>query len=467
MTALKPEQKKAAEVASAFNLSIRQVEARIESPDIISRLKQTWFGRLYKEKLKKFFVIQKLVVWLILKPHWFYRNHIAIYLKREQDKRWSGLIKLQDFVRENNIQAIRVLDGARVATPAPKVFPTKDQDFLVKPHDYYDFPPIYVAPLNDAIIYGGTNLVFVNDQVIAHDLYDFERDYTSEELHGRHAINVKKHKLRLLRSDNMAERISTGASFIDACAPNYAHWLTEVLPRIAAFCSLKQFSDVPIIVNEGLHKNIMESLMLVVDSGRAVITVPIGRAMHVDTLYVTSACGYTPFEHRNIKGKGVSHGLFSPLAIEMMKSHVPSTPDADYPKKIYLRRTSQARQITNIDALEKIIFQNGYVAVEPEKLSFLQQVALFRNAEHIIGAGGAAFSNMIFASPNVSVTILIGRHSHICYWYWQNIACASNKQVNYVLSPIHVLSHDLHFDFQINPIHLIECLQEMQTSSSC
>ena len=57
-------------------------------------------------------------------------------------------------------------------------------------------PHIYVTTINDGMLYGGTNLVLTNDEVIYHDLYDFKCDYTSEELHGRTIIDIKKNRIR-------------------------------------------------------------------------------------------------------------------------------------------------------------------------------------------------------------------------------------------------------------------------------
>lgn len=63
--------------------------------------------------------------------------------------------------------------------------------------------------------------------------------------------------------DRKPEHISSAASFIDSCADNYAHRLTEVLPRIAAFCSSDKYRDVPLLVDAGLHENIITSLKIV------------------------------------------------------------------------------------------------------------------------------------------------------------------------------------------------------------
>lgn len=425
------------DVAESMRLSVtklRKIEQSTGSPDILVRIKRNWIGCFYQKHLKQIPLIRGLIIWLW--RNW-YPAYVTLNVRTGSRvaKRWRPLVKLAEHVETLQIATIKVFDAARVDTPVPKVFPEEDQSHLISPHDHYVFPPVYVAELDNALVYGGTNLVFIQDAVICHDLYDFERDYTSEELHGRHVIDASKRRMRLLKHDAMPEKIALAATFVDACAPNYAHWLTEVLPRIAAFCTLEQFANVPVIVNDGLHRNIMESLALIVGSEREIITLPVGRAVQVDRLYVTSVAGYVPFERRDTKLENHSHGLFCPPAFQVIRDRCFSFVDAstlkDWPKKIYLRRTSGARGVTNSAEIEQVLLENGYVAVETEKLSFGQQVALFRKAESIFGSSGAAFANIIFAQPTTGVHILIGKFEGTSYWYWQNIACSVDKTVAY------------------------------------
>ena len=451
----------AAVSGSLPTLKLRKVEQTTGSLDIFVRLKRTWVGRLYVNHLKHIPFVRWLTIrlWRTLYP--IYTNTFSAYLGSRASKRWRPLVKLGDYVKTLHLPSTKVLDAARVDTPAPKVFPVEDQAYLVSPHDHYVFPPVYVAELGEALIYGGTNLVFAQDAVICHDLYDFERDYTSEELHGCHVIDAKKMRMRLLRHDVAPEQIPVAAVFVDACASNYAHWLTEVLPRIAAFCAEEQFASIPIIVNDGLHHNIMESLYLIIGPEREIITLPVGRAIQADSLYITSVAGYVPFERRDDQLSGHSHGLFSSSAFDLIRKRVfaftDKLPPQNWPEKIYLRRNSGARKVTNASELDKILINRGYVIVEPEKLTFLQQAMLFSKAKEIVGSSGAALANLIFAPSNASVQILIGKYPNTSYWYWQNIACASGKAVSYILGEVAVRDHSgIHADFTVNLQHFLQ-----------
>jgi len=269
--------------------NVRKIEpVQTELHDIVTLFCNPWVRRNYRRYLKRYAVLRWTILWIWRNGYPIYVNLSARYFNAKV-KRWRPLIKLSDFVRVSEIPTYKLADSAVVATPTPAVFPFCDQSYLVSAHDAYRFPEIYVATIKNAMIYGGTNLVLTDSGVICHDLYDFVRDYTCEEWHGRILINPKSSRIRWLLHDNNPEPITVAASFVDACASNYAHWMTEVLSRIAMFCAEERFNGIPIVVNDGLHKNIMESLFLVTGSEREIITLPIGKALAgIISVYIAS-----------------------------------------------------------------------------------------------------------------------------------------------------------------------------------
>lgn len=447
---------------------IRKVEALQTKPnDFVGRLRSTWLGQVYRNHLKRYTLVRLIAQWIWRNGYPFYVNHLSHRLFNRKAKRWHPLTKLSDFLKKREISTYKLVDAALAETPEPKVFPVRDQSYLVSLHDRYTFPEIFVATIKNAMTYGGTNLILADDEVICHDLYDFERDYTSEEFHGRTLIDPKSKRIRWLLHDEAPEPILVGAIFVDACAANYAHWMTEVLPRIVAFCGDERFKGVPIVVNEGLHQNIMESLLLVAGTEREIITLPTGRALAVGELYLTSVAGYVPFERRTNKLSYHSHGVFSPRAFELLRNHLNAlgqkTEEEAWPEKIFLRRNSGTRKVTNAAELEKLLVARGYVIVETEKLTFLQQIQLFKNAKEIVAPTGAALSNAIFCKPGTQVAILMAKHENMIYKYWFNMLAPLQVRVFYVLGSI-VKKHDLgiHGDFFVDETDVIGLLETFE-----
>lgn len=441
---------------------IRKIGALL--PDIVTRLRTIWFGRLYISYLKQYAIVH----WI---AQWIWRNLYPIYIRLSlllTGKRLP-LTKLSGFAKKRGITTYKLADAAHIETSMPKVFPASDQIYLAAPHDRYTFPEIYVATIKNALVYGGTNLVLADGEAVCHDLFDLERDYTSEELYCRILIDPKRECIQSLLHKEAPEpiHIPVAATFVDACAQNYAHWLTEVLPRIVVFCSDERFKDVPIVVNDGLHQNIMESLLLVTGADREIIAISTGRALFVDELYITSVAGYVPFERRTNKLANHSHGVFSACALEILRNHLDAPRQKiekeSWPEKIFLRRNSGARKVTNTKELEKLLIARGYVAVEPEKLTFLQQIQLFKNAKKIVAPTGAALSNAIFCTPGAHVVVLMAKHERMIYRYWANMLAPLQIKVSYVLGNIvKGRGRGIHGDFFVDPADLIDLFVEIE-----
>lgn len=75
-------------------------------------------------------------------------------------------------------------------------------------------------------------------------------------------------------------------------------------------------------------------------------------------------------------------------------------------KKIFLDRSNSLYnhcQIENPKDLKVLLEQNDFSLYRPEKIDFEKQIFLFKNASVIIGAHGAAFTNIIFCKPNTKI----------------------------------------------------------------
>ncbi|MBS0506259.1 MAG: DUF563 domain-containing protein [Proteobacteria bacterium] len=432
----------------------------------MSRAKSHWLGQFYVRYIKRYLIARAVVNrgWLILFPRYRWLLRRLAWLRDAETP--LALVAQSVFVRTHGLQRTVLAASHSVATPAPKAYPAREQHHLKSPHDSYMFPETFVAELPDALVQGGTNIVVAMRCAVHHDMFTRAEDSTSEELHARMCVDVGAGTVRWASMDAAPEHLDVAANFVDACASNYAHWLTEVAPRIALLCGRSEFDGVPFIVNDGLHPNVMESLQALTRGKHSIIVLPMGRAVRVSRLYLVSCAGYVPFEPRGRHAAGISHGKFSSVAFEAMRhACFASLRPLSTPSRIFLRRNSGMRRLVNSDAIESLLVSRGFTVVEPEKLSFAMQVQLFRQAEVIVGATGAAFANIIFSESHARIAILISQQEDVIYWYWQNMARASGKAVSYVFgSNVDSATRNVHADFQVPLESVIEFVNDLGLS---
>lgn len=94
-------------------------------------------------------------------------------------------------------------------------------------------------------------------------------------------------------------------------------------------------------------------------------------------------------------------------------------------RKIFVSRLTRTRKMGSYRGLvneEELIsgMQGlGFVVIEPEFLSFTEQVACFRGAEVVVGLGGAAMFNVVFCRPGTKVvtiestTVFVDAHANL------------------------------------------------------
>lgn len=424
-------------------------------------LQSTMLGKLYRRHFRRHPLVRAIVLWtwkrlspvglLVYSKIIFKFNHVP-------------LIKLSQHSSDRRV----IFLSQSVVTPKPDIFPKEKERNIPQPHSEYEFPAISITTIKNCAVTGASNFLDVDNHIICHDLFNFSHDYTSEELHGCFVINTKKLLITRLSSSGAKREIQHGVVFTDAISHNYAHFLTEVLPRIFLFSQEYPNNRASLIIDAALHPNLVGAIRLVVGEEVGLIALERGEQLLVNSLQVMSPCGYIPFERRPGSNalRDHSHGIFSPVALRSLRDYIksksPNLTQILKPKhsKLFIRRNSGYRNVSNAEEIEGMLVAKGFLVVEPEKLNFLEQFELFFTAKVVVGATGAALSNLIFCNSSAKIIILISDYKYMPYWYWQNMACASDNRVAYVLGEcIDEFAH-LHSNYKINPSDVLNAIDQ-------
>ena len=457
---------------SAIKLNAQQVLIGGARKDLLATIKNTWLAKLYLSTLRRHPCVKALDIfiwqWGAAKCLLFIHNLLSLRLTLRKYPYGSLLTSFSESSDSCLISREMIVEAQRTQGEAPKIYSdrsyTISQPFMLE----YLFPPIHVNVVGEAWVYGGSNLIFTTQSVFSHDLYDFSLDYTSEELHGRHYYKKEKSSIYVILQDPTPLTIPFAAACLDACAQNYAHFLTEVLPRIALFCSLEQYSSIPLIIDANLHNNLLEAIECVVGPSRVVYLLPIGRAIKCGSLLSISATGYVPFDQRNHRLINPRQGQFCAHALKRVKDSVSleslnKLPKLGYPEKIYVQRESSVRRLVNSQHIEHLLIQHGFSLIDPGRLTFHEQVALFAQAKVIIGPTGAAMANAIFCQPGTEIGILMATHKHMIYHYWPSMLSPLKIRVSYLLGRIVAnRSRGIHGDFFVAESSLNDFIAEFE-----
>lgn len=182
---------------------------------------------------------------------------------------------------------------------------------------------------------------------------------------------------------------------------NYYHWHMNWLPRIALADRFADLRKYKILVHENPSAYVLDSLQ-VVTGRRHEECIELNRGcFRVKKLYVP-----VPFPNP----------MHSPFALRcyngLRKPHFHGSR-----RNLYITRSdAPARRILNEEALMSLLQRYGFESVQPDLLSYQEQIDLFSQAGTIVAAHGAGLTNMLFCAPGFSAVELFNEYYTRVYW---------------------------------------------------
>lgn len=197
--------------------------------------------------------------------------------------------------------------------------------------------------------------------------------------------------------------ISGRASF------NYFHWLIEYLPKLYTVFGDRSLDHVPLVISASTPAQGLQALDLLAGSTRSRYIVQSGKRTKFHRLIIPSTPTYLPDRFDiplwTTGALSAQHIHFLREQILSKLNLVTETPARNL---VYLvRRSPGQRNAQNASEVESLFRDAGFQIVQPEQLSFEEQVRLFHGARVVVGAGGAGLTNLIFCQPNAHIFSLV------------------------------------------------------------
>lgn len=367
----------------------------------------------------------------------YYKQHIQFYA-------------VQDGVRILT-QKIRYFERSRtIKLSMPKII---NKDFVL-PKEYEcepTLPNTYLAELNNATVFSGTDLVIVKN--IA--LYD-EIDITN--LHSYHLKTPIIEKIfkntLILKIPNILDKdIQSGIHFCKDHSNNYFHWIIECLPRLSLIKQIDQ--NVPLLIDSDVYPQSLEALNLLNIDNRPLIKLEKNKSYIVKKLYYPSQLSVLKdnYDLPNYQ----KDALYSATAVNFVRNSVlkslnisPKMPN----RKLYIsRRLSGYRKLLNSTEIENFLVTQGFEIVHPENLSFYAQVQIFSEAKIIIGQSGAGMANFIFAPTECKILMLLSNVPQANMHLFHSLARSINLNIEFLIGNATILlptPHRHQSDFYVN-----------------
>lgn len=155
-------------------------------------------------------------------------------------------------------------------------------------------------------------------------------------------------------------------------------------------------------------------------------------ALNASILDGFADCVLKYFEHMNTRGAG-----------------------GKYPSRVYLKRTGRRKLV----GCEDILKNYGFVAIEPEKLSVIQQIMILNHADIVVAAHGAAVTNCLFMRKGTFLIETFGAGFVDAFF----VEMAKKREINFrmLVAQKEYASYDLEEDYTIHPTLFEMTLKEV------
>ncbi|SDF43969.1 glycosyltransferase family 61 protein [Sporomusa acidovorans] len=284
-------------------------------------------------------------------------------------------------------------------------------------------PDSYIGLLHSVYVVGGTRIIINSDKELLYDeLALFQHsDY-----------GVKPHSiLQLTAKDKANIKAWTVTSIIkegilincdhDA---NYFHWLVECLPKLVFLDTFEEFRDIPLLVREDLHPNLLQALERI-NKTHPIIHVKYGHLYLVEKLiYVSDLSRILDRYHGtwNLETDSVIGPYWLKKLVEKLTlGYHTATPW----RKLYLYRGNRYRCLLNESEVELELLKRGFEIIDLQARTFEFQLILFSQAETVIAPSAATLTNILLCQKNTRIVALTHDYEGIGFHIWPQLAAVS------------------------------------------
>jgi hypothetical protein len=253
-----------------------------------------------------------------------------------------------------------------------------------------DGHPLRVAELIGGKIIGDLRLVATASDIVIGGL---------QTLFG--CPDPKKHYLFKRRRFRLTKYWKGTALLLGAAnSDNYYHWMVDSMPRWKML-QAANWSDYDFVL---LHSRPVPFQDEILDR----LNVPRTKRLRCSKNFVHQ------FERLIVPSMPFPPEHIEPWAISFLRSLFPE--NASGPKKVYLHRGAGRRCLANEMELETALTGLGFISVDPQRLTVLEQAKLLSSAQCVVGPHGGALTNLIFTPPGALLLELFHpEHKNDCY----------------------------------------------------
>ncbi|KJR36125.1 hypothetical protein BOO91_08905 [Vibrio navarrensis] len=265
-------------------------------------------------------------------------------------------------------------------------------------------PAVTLSEWRNVEIFASSNAIIENGMVYIQKFSNLAQDY---EDYTTGLIKAHSQSLAIIKKTQKTKEIDIALSLLSNGDFNYYHFIIEVLPKLYEFIDNQRYLTNNIIISRCcFDSSSIRELLLSISRKHSLNLIPVesNERIKVSKLYSISNINCTLYNRK----KGVmdtSDCYIRNNTIERLVNSILSVDKnrQSNRRKIFLARSESRVRKYNQKEVINLVEKYGFEVVYPENLTIYKQAELFNSALVILGASGAAWTNVIFCRPGTKL----------------------------------------------------------------
>ena len=311
---------------------------------------------------------------------------------------WRPIEALGEVVRSEVILAQPVLAGSTAENHDDRIFKVSLR--VPKVQVLRD-----VLHLHGHLILDSNGELVVADHAARPDL-----DFVAGQWDIVHGSHLRRDRAAVLKWGKPTIEIDRAASITGRVGFNYFHSMVEYLPRLITLERNSINGDVPLIVNADLLPTARDALHRIAADWE-IVELRRNDVARFESLLVPNH--HTDHRDSTVEPWWKGAGMYWPVINEFRNRLIGTVTHQQTPERVFFIRSTDSvngRGLRNQDELLQIAEQFGFVSIDPGKMDLDSQINIVRNAEILVGPGGASMANLMFGHDNLKVLALVSEH---------------------------------------------------------
>lgn len=395
------------------------------------------------------------------------KHNMILYIAYKSYLKMLSLIRLYPYkvinhhmyAKKHSNSSMHIIQENRIGFTSNSVFGHETPDYSLIP---VEMPDLYYVKHENVKIHGNSDFIINKDENVVINDFAYQM---SKRFDNKDGILLKqKGDLLLLRyNDKIIDKfIDSGIMISGKFSSNYYHVIYEILIRLLLINKTDIPDNVPIIVDSIIYKvnsfkRIFETLC---SSNRQVVLIDQNEVYKFKTIYWLSPINTIPPHIKDPYMLDVKDIAFDLAYINILREKLISlNSNKMFPKKIFLKRKNLSRRNFNEDEVVEFLKKYEFEALAPESYTLGDQIAMFNNADFIIGGSGAAMSNLLFCNRGCKVICIKSRRTNSPIF--TTIAYSQGLEMKYCIgSPLGSFkNNDIHASFRLNIYDIEETIK--------